>query len=76
MVEPSTVVFGSLAGLAGLALATNAETVARFEERLDAVGSARDGPVAPAEWKVHGHRALGVVLVLVGALFTVAGFLR
>jgi len=43
--------------------------MARFEERLDAIGSKRSwGAVEPAEWKVVLTRVAGGALVLFGLL--------
>ncbi|WP_248516593.1 hypothetical protein [Salinarchaeum laminariae] len=41
--------------------------VARFEERLDAIGSKRSwSEVEPADWRVLLTRGIGVLFVLVG----------
>ena len=76
MVEPTTVAVGVSLGLLGVVCVTRAETVARLEERWDAVGSVREGSVEPTPWKVRGNRALGVVLTLVGLFLTLGGLAR
>ncbi|WP_227353060.1 hypothetical protein [Haladaptatus salinisoli] len=67
MVAVAGVVGSVLLGL-GLLGVRHAYGVARFEERLDAVGSARrTGSVEPAEWNVALTRVLGGCLAAVGA---------
>lgn len=68
----------NLAGLVfvlfGLPMALFPYRVAKLSEGLDAIGSTRDATtVEPAGWNVHLTRVVGVVLVVVGLLYTLAG---
>ena len=47
---------------------------ARLEERIDSIGSKRSWhDVEPADWKGSLTRAVGIGMVLVGALMALAG---
>ncbi|MFC7044414.1 hypothetical protein ACFQH6_02430 [Halobacteriaceae archaeon GCM10025711] len=48
--------------------------IARFEERMDSIGSKRSwSEVEPADWKVAFTRFVGAGMVLVGVLGLFAG---
>lgn len=58
---------GVLVSLLGLAMVLAPYRVARFQERLDAIGSRRClEDVVRAEWNVQLDRLLGVVVLLFG----------
>ncbi|WP_254838280.1 hypothetical protein [Natronomonas marina] len=66
MVNP---VVGGLLLAFGLGSALRPYRFARFEERLDAIGSERSwSEVEPADWKVTVTRVSGVVVALFGLL--------
>ncbi|GAB3679433.1 hypothetical protein GCM10028857_00810 [Salinarchaeum chitinilyticum] len=58
----------------GLAAVIWPYEIARFEERIDAIGSKRSwSEVEPADWRVTLTRGIGVVFVLIGFGFLLAG---
>ena len=61
--------------LFGVPMAVYPYRLARFEERLDAIGSKRSwNEVEPAGWKVSLNRVFGAAMALFGGL-VVAGHL-
>jgi hypothetical protein len=49
--------------------------VARFEERLDGIGSKRSwSEIEPAEWKVLLNRLVGFILVAIGFFLIAFGY--
>lgn len=60
---------GALYVGAGAVVARWPYRIARFSERLDSRGSTRDwSEVEPSGWKVVATRAVGVAVILLGAL--------
>jgi len=48
--------------------------IARFEERLDGIGSRRSwSEIEPAEWKVGLTRVIGIGMTIIGAFGMFAG---
>ncbi|WP_224269669.1 hypothetical protein [Haloprofundus salinisoli] len=66
-------VFGVLLLSFGLPSAVWPSRVAKFEERLDSIGSKRSwSEIEPADWKVSLTRVAGIVMVLVGIVWVVS----
>jgi hypothetical protein len=65
---------GAVIAALGVASILRPREVARFSERLDAIGSKRaPNEVEPAEWYVKLTRISGVVFALLGTWFFVVG---
>lgn len=72
-------VLGILALPVGLLNWQHAEAIARFDERLDAIGSRRSwNSVDPADWKVALHRYAGMAstaLATIGIVYWITASL-
>ncbi|MXR19962.1 hypothetical protein [Halobacterium bonnevillei] len=76
MVAPTGVALGLAIAAVGVLDLRHAHGVARFEERLDAIGSATDAStVEPAAWKVQLTKLLGGVTVAFGVIVLVLALL-